>query len=122
MADEAPRIDQLNLNLDSSNLYTETSFTDMKTGAIRVLAPVTPSGETDSSRSKVFIGSTQLMTPEGPLPVQTRLPANNLKEAIESFADAMHHAVAQMMSEFQKMAQQAQTEQKREDSRIIIPQ
>lgn len=120
MADDA-RADQLNLNLDSSNLYTEASFTDMKTGAIRVLSPVTLDGEADASRSKVFIGSTQLMTPEGPLPVQTRLPANNLKEAVESFADAMQQAVAQMMGELQKMAQQAQAEQKREDSRIIIP-
>ena len=120
MAEEA-RIDQINLQLDSSNLYTETSFTDMKTGAIRVLSPVTTSGEADTSRSKVYIGSTQLMTPEGPLPVQTRLPANNLEEAIESFADAMHQAVAQMMGELKKMAQQAQADQKREDSRIIIP-
>lgn len=115
------RADQLNLSLDSGNLYTETSYTDMKTGAIRVLTPVTVDGAEDATRNSVFIGSTQLMTPEGPLPVQTRLPANNLKEAIDSFADAMQQAVAQMMDEFQKMAQQAQDQQKQDESRIIIP-
>lgn len=109
---------QIELDLDTANLYTEASFTDLKSGAIRKLAPVTIDGDDDPSRSAIFIGTTQLMTPEGPLPIQARLPGNNLKEALEAFPQAMRQAVDQTLAELKSMAEQAKGQ---DDSRIIMP-
>lgn len=109
---------QIELDLDTTNLYTESSYTDLKAGAIRKLSPVTVDGDDDPGRSAIFLGSTQLMTPEGPLPIQARLPGNNLKEALESFPQAMRQAIDQTLAELKGMAEQAKG---KDDSRIIMP-
>jgi hypothetical protein len=103
-----------NLKLDGNNLYKEESFTDMKVGAVRVLSPVKPDGSMDESRSPVFIGQTQLMSPNGPLPVSCMIEAASLKEAADKFPDAMAKEVERMIS----LAQQAQ---QKEESRIVVP-
>ena len=110
--------DQIDLNLERENLYREESYTDMRAGSIRVLTPVTADGGDDPSRSKLYFGNTQLMTPNGLLPIQTRLPANNFKEALDVFRPTMERALAQMVEEARKM--EARAKQK-EDSRIIVP-
>ncbi len=109
---------QIELDLDTANLYTESSYTDLKSGAIRQLAPVTIDGESDPDRAAMFIGTTQLMTPEGPLPIQARLPGNNLKEALDAFPQAMRQAIDQTLAELKGMAEQAKGQ---DDSRIIMP-
>jgi len=109
---------QIELELDAGNLYTESSYTDLKAGAIRKLTPVTIDGGDDPSRTAIFIGTTQLMTPEGPLPIQARLPGNNFKEALESYPEAMRMAMDQTFSELKKMAEQSKD---KDDSRIIVP-
>lgn len=108
----------IEIKFDSANLYQEASFTDAKNGAIRVLTPVTTDGSEDASRTKIFIGSTQMMTPEGPLPIQSQLPANTFQEAQEAFKSSMQKAVDQVVAEVRKMAAKAKTE---DDSRIIVP-
>ncbi len=110
--------------VDQQNLYREEGITDMKVASIRRLVPIKPDGSDDSSRSPVFVGSTQLMTPDGPLPLQARLPANTLKEAFEEFPGAMQNALNEMMQRLEQLQQQhqkQQQQQKRESSRIIIP-
>ena len=110
--------------VDQQNLYREEAITDMKVASIRRLVPIKADGSDDTSRSPVFIGSTQLMTPEGPLPLQTRLPANTLAEAFEEFPDAMQKALGEMvqrLEQLQQQHQQQQQSQKREGSRIIVP-
>ncbi len=109
---------QIELDLDTANLYTEASYTDLKAGAIRQLSPVTIDGDNDPGRTAMFIGSTQLMTPEGPLPIQARLPGNNLKEALDAFPQAMRQAIDQTLAELKSMAEQAKGQ---DDSRIIVP-
>ncbi|MGD8251807.1 MAG: cytoplasmic protein [Desulfobacterales bacterium] len=109
--------DRINLNIDATKLYREESYTDLQVGAVRRLVPVTVSGGADSSRTEIYIGSTQLMTPGGPLPVQTRLMANSFEEALAVFPQAMAAAIEEMMREIEKMA----AEQQQEDSRIIVP-
>jgi hypothetical protein len=109
---------QIELDLDTANFYTESSYTDLKSGAIRKLTPVTIDGDDDPSRSAIFLGTTQLMTPEGPLPIQARLPGNNLKEAVEAFARTMRQAIDQTLTELKSMAEKAKKE---DDSRIIVP-
>ena len=110
----------IDFTVDRNNLYRETSITDLKVASIRQLIPVKADGADDPSRTPIYVGSTQLMTPEGPLPLQARLAANNLSEAYAEFPKAMQQALAEMIENIQKMQQQQQT-RKREESRIIVP-
>jgi hypothetical protein len=110
----------IDFTVDKSNLYREESITDLKVASIRQLVPVKADGSADSSRTPIFMGHTQLMTPEGPLPVQSRLMANNLDEAFAEFPGAMQKALAEMVERLKEMQQQSQN-QKNDDSRIIVP-
>ena len=104
--------------VDQTNLYREENITDMKVAAIRKMTPITPSGEVDETRTAIFVGTTQLMTPEGPLPIQAMLEANTLQEAFEVFPQAMETAMQRMVEQIQR----AQQDQKQnDDSRIIVP-
>ena len=109
---------EIDLNFDRGNMFRDESYTDLKTGSIRVLTPADGNGKRDESRAQMFFGSTQLMTPQGPIPVQSRLPANNLEEAIAAFPETMKTAVGHYIAELKKMHEQAQEKQ---DSRIIVP-
>jgi hypothetical protein len=108
----------IDFTVDQKNLYREENITDMKVAAIRKMTPITPSGAVDESRTAIFVGTTQLMTPEGPLPIQAMLQANSLQEAFEVFPKAMEAAMMRMIEQIQQ-AQQAQ--RKKDDSRIIVP-
>lgn len=110
----------IDFSVDKSNLYREESITDLKVAAIRRMVPVNQDGSDDSTRSPIFVGSSQLMTPEGPLPLQAQLQANNLSEALEAFPDAMRQALNEVIAQLQEMRQQQANEPK-DDSRIIIP-
>lgn len=107
-------IEKLNFNVDPNNLYVEEGFTDLKVASIRRLAPVNVDGTPDPSRTPIFVGTTQVLTPEGPLPIQAPLMANNIKEAVDVFADSMKNAVREMVQEAKRMKQE-------EASRIIVP-
>jgi len=104
----------LDLKLDGSNLYREESFTDMKTGAVRRMTPVKSDGSPDESREPIFIAQTQLMSPEGPLPVSAMLEVKTLNEAVDIFPEAVRREVDRIV----EMAKKAKQE---DDSRIIVP-
>lgn len=104
--------------MDEKNLYREENYTDLKAGSIRRLIPVQPDGSADQGRTEIFIGTTQLMTNEGPLPVQARLMANSFQEALKVFPDAMRQATLEMIEQFEKLQQKMKNE---DDSRIIVP-
>ncbi len=110
----------IDFTVDQNNLYREESITDLKVASIRRLVPVKADGTEDPSRTPIFYGQTQLMTPEGPLPVQGRLMANNLSEAYEAFPGTMQKALDEMVARIQEMQRQQQ-EKKQDDSRIIVP-
>jgi len=57
---------------------------------------------------------------EGPLPLQARLPANNLTEAYAVFPEAMQQALSEMVKQLEEMYRQ-EKEKKKDDSRIIVP-
>jgi hypothetical protein len=105
---------EMDLTIDKTNLYQEESFTDLKTGAVRRLNPVKEDGTRDDSRAPIFMGQTQLMSPNGPLPVSCMLEAATLSEAIEKFPDAVK-------KEVDRIVEIAQKAQQKEDSRIIVP-
>ena len=111
---------EIDFSVDMANLYREESITDLKVAAIRRMVPVKADGTEDDSRTEIFVGSTQLMTPEGPLPLQAKLPANNLSEAFESFPEAMRKALDEVVVQLQQMRQQ-EAAKERDESRIIVP-
>ena len=111
-------LDSLDFSFNGDNLYKEEIFSEMEAGSIRRMLPVTPNGDPDTSRAPIYLGSLQLMTPEGPLPIQAHLPANNLKEAMAVFPATMKAAVESLMEEVEKMARE---NRKEKDSRIIVP-
>ncbi len=107
---------------DSSNLYREETITDLKVAAIKIMIPIKLDGSDDASRSPIYVGNTQLMSPDGPLPLQAPLAAANLEEALTVFPDAMRQALAEMVEKIKEM----QLEQRRKEmgggnSGIIIP-
>jgi hypothetical protein len=102
------------VKMDTANLYREESYTDLKTGGIRKLVPVKPDGSEDTSRSAIFSGHTQLMSPHGPLPLQGGIEAKTLAEAVAGFPQAMEDAM-------NKMIEEAQQYQREQANKIITP-
>ncbi len=109
----------IDFTVDQDNLYREEPFTDLKVASIRRLIPITPDGADDSSRQPIFLGQTQLMSPEGPVPLQARLAANTIGEAIAEFPRAMEGALAEVVKNLRELQKQEATQ--KDDSRIIVP-
>ena len=102
------------IKIDQDNLYHEETFTDLKVGWIRRLTPVTPDGNRDKSREPLFIGQTQLVTPQGSIPIQCPIAAKTLPEAMKKFPESMELAIRNMIERAKEMQEQA-------TSRIIRP-
>ena len=112
---------QIEFAVEKNNLYREESFTDLKAALIRCLTPIKPDGAIDESREKVLIAHTQLMSPQGPLPLQAPLEASTLSEAIEKFPEAMHKAMAEMIENVKRVQQEQEKAKQEEGSRIFMP-
>lgn len=110
----------IDFKVDTSNLYREDSITDLRVASIRRMVPITADGQDDPSRSPVFFGHTQIITPQGPLPLQAKLMANNMGEAIAAFPDAMQQEMTKMVQQIRQMQEEEQKKQNN-DSRIIVP-
>ena len=116
--------DQINskeFQFDKGNLYREESFTDLQSGAIRRLTPVKPDGSEDKTRKPVFVGQTNIMSPNGPIPIQNIIKAKELQQAIKKFPEAMQEATERLIEEVKKMQEKEQSPIQQSDSRIIIP-
>lgn len=114
MSDQ-PGVPVSDLRMDQQNLYREEVFTDLKVASIRRLTPVKQDGSVDKTRPVLFLGQSQVMTPAGGLPVQARLDAQNLQQAMERFPGAMQGAIERLMEELEQL-------RLREASRIVTPQ
>lgn len=123
MANEQPG--SFDFSVDKQNLYLEASFTDLKVASIRQLTPVKTDGSVDKTRKTIFIGQSNIMTPNGPLPIQAAIQAKHLQQAIKRFPEAMQAAMAKLADEVKKLRQQQEstiiTPDKKEESRIILP-
>lgn len=95
------------LKMDPAELYREESFTDRRVGTIRCLIPVTIEGEDDSRRPVQYLGQTQVMTPAGALPLSFAIPAKDLREAVDGFAQAANEAIHQAVQELQDMRRES---------------
>jgi hypothetical protein len=104
----------MDFKVDRTNLYREESFTDLKVGSIRRLTPVKPDGSEDRSRKTLFVAQTNVLTPNGPLPIQGIIQAKELQQAIKKFPEAIQTAMDHLIEEAKKHKQ-------KEESRIIVP-
>ena len=119
MNQEAQGMD-IDFTVDVNNLYREESITDLKVASIRKLVPIKVDGTEDTSRKTIYIGHTQLMSSQGPLPIQETLEVETLDEAIKAFPAAMEKSLQDMVEKIQQMQRQQEIMQ-REESRIIVP-
>ena len=102
------------LKVDAGNLYKEEVFSDLRVATIRRLTPVKADGSDDSSRDTLFSAETQLMTPQGPVPIHVPVEAKTLEEAIEKFSNAVQDGVQKLVEEARELRREA-------SSRIITP-
>lgn len=103
------------MTMDPAALYREEVFTDRKVGTIRRLTPVKEDGATDASRSALYIGQAQLLTPMGAVPLTFEIEAATLAEAVQGFARAAQQAVEHTMEELKELRREAA-------SSIVVPQ
>ena len=102
------------IRMDVSNLYREETFTDNTVGKLRRITPVTPEGDPDPGRPVQFVGSTQVLTTAGPLPLSFEIEANRLSEAAEGFGEAAKEAFERTMEELKEY-------QRQQASQIVVP-
>lgn len=102
------------IRMDLSNLYREEVFTDNAVGTLRRLVPVTAEGEVDASRTTQYVGSTQVLTNAGPLPLTFEIEADSLTAAAEAFGDAARQAFERTMEELREL-------QRQQASSIVVP-
>jgi hypothetical protein len=121
MADE--QNNQFDFKVDRSNLYREESFTDLKVGSIKHLTPVKSDGSEDKTRKSIFVGQSNIVTPQGPLPIQGVIKAKELQQAIKKFPEAMEVAMERLIEEAKKYQEQKEQDPQIQnpDSRIIVP-
>ncbi|RLC26319.1 MAG: cytoplasmic protein [Deltaproteobacteria bacterium] len=112
---------EIKFEVNINNLYREESMTDLEVGAIRCLIPVKQDGTDDDSRETVFFGHSQLMSPQGMIPLQARLEASSLAEAVEKFPEAMKASMELMIENVRQRQAQQQQDRQAGDSGIIFP-
>jgi hypothetical protein len=112
MTDDQMKLDKL--DVDKNNLYREDVFTDLRVASIRRLTPVKLDGSDDPARATLFSAETQILTPQGPLPIQVPIEANTLDEALDKFPAAVQQGVDRLVEEAKEMRRQA-------GSRILTP-
>ena len=112
--DEPPLQSLTEVKVDTSHLYREEVFTDLRIATIRRLSPVRPDGSPDPTRPALFSAQTTLMSQAGPLPVEAPIDAASLEEAAAKFPAAIQEAVDRLLEEAREI-------RRREASRIVVP-
>ena len=100
--------------MDPNGMYRDELFTDRRIGTIHLLTPVLASGEDDASRSKIFLGETQMRTAAGPLPINFEIDASTIGEAAEKFAAAAQEGAERTIKQIEEM-------QREQANKIVIP-
>lgn len=121
MNDNGGSPNSIDFQVDKDKLYREETITDLKTATIRKLLPIKPDGSEDPGRTTIFIGSTQLGTPQGPVPLQARLEADSFEEAMNVFPKAMEAETKIVIENFKRLQEQQKKARQAKQSRIITP-
>lgn len=103
------------LKVDADGLYKEEVFSDLRVATIRRLTPVRADGSTDEGRPMIFSAETQIMTPQGMVPIHATVDAATLAEAVEKFPAAIQAGLDRMIEEAREMRRQSA-------NRIVTPQ
>jgi len=111
---------KIDFDIHKDDLYREENFTDLKVGALRRLIPVKADVTEDMDRKEMFIGHSQLMSPDGPLPIQVQIEVETFEEALNAFPSAMQKGLTDLFERYEKNRQEQQAKQG-EESRIITP-
>jgi hypothetical protein len=107
--------DAMEPTMDINDLYREEVITDRRMGTIRSLTPINSDGSGDSSRSVIYSGQIQIMTPAGSLPIGFEIEAKSLDEAVGNFPEAAKQAVDSTLEQLKEMQREAA-------SSIVIPE
>ena len=75
-------------------------------GTIRKLTPIKTDGSNDNERKPTFTATTNIMTPNGALPLSGEIKATTLEEAISNFSDAINEALKKLQDDMIKMQQE----------------
>jgi hypothetical protein len=105
MSDER-QASEVDFSVDTEGLYREESITDMKIGAIRRFLPIKLDGTPDDTRPTRFTGHTQVMSPQGPMPIHSQLDVETLEAAVKAFPAAMESSLKEMIERIQQMQQE----------------
>jgi len=105
MSDPLSQMD--NIDFNAADLWREEVITDRTVGSIRVMTPVTETGDTDPSRSVEYYAQTQIMTQAGALPIEGKIEASSLADAIKGFGPAAKEALREMMDRMREMQREA---------------
>lgn len=102
------------IRLNPDGLYREETLTDLRSGSLRRMVPVTRDGKDDPSRPVLYEGSASLMTPRGALPLQFHIDARSLDEALAKFPETARQALVETLEELRRLQREAQ-------SSIVVP-
>lgn len=94
----SPMVDLNVFTLNSNNLYAQTIITDFTAGEILINTPMNVFGDPDPMRSTIFFGRTKLNINGQIAPIQFKIEANNLQEALQMFPHSVKALVDQMHS------------------------
>ena len=111
MADE---ISDADIAMDSKDLYREETFTDRRVGTLQRLTPVLASGADDTTRTVLYVGQTQVLTPAGALPLSFEVSATSLDDAVAQFGEQAKQALARTMCRLEELRRE-------QASSIIVP-
>lgn len=93
--------------VNKTNLYREETITDFKIATIKILHPIHLDGTDDDKRTRRYFGETQMVSPEGPIPVRAMLSATSLEEAVDNFPAAMEKALEALVERVKQMKNQS---------------
>jgi len=112
MSDPLSQMEEIEFN--AMDLWTEEVITDRTVGSIRIMTPITVTGDADSTRKIEYHAQTQIMTQGGAVPIEGQIDAETLEEAVKNFGPAAKKALQEMMDRMREM-------QREQANQIVTP-
>lgn len=97
MTQSQPKIDVKEITV--GNLSRLETYTDDMAGTIFRKIPVLIDGSYDPMRMESFMGSCQILTAQGPIPINFPIAATSLAEALAQFPAAGTAAIQQLLDQ-----------------------
>ncbi len=94
-----PILDLANFTFKSDELYSQSIVTDFKIGEICINTPMNIYGGQDYNRQTIFLGRTNLNINGNNVPIQFKIEAADLQEALIKFPEGVKAAVDRLHSQ-----------------------